>query len=208
MTADSPIFPLCDLFSSIQGEGTWTGRAMLFLRFSGCPLSCPWCDEPLHKDPQATRSWTGEHIVKKLAKEANLPHVLLTGGEPLAVQGIDYLIGLLKNQNYWLAMETSGVGGPLPKHLDWITLSPKTSLDATLFDRADEIKYVVGESPSVRQIEEIQQIANSHDNVWIQPRSDGQRFNPLALDSCLEQIKVSGGKIRLSLQTHKLIGLP
>ena len=210
------LYPLCDLVASIQGEGTWTGRAMFLLRFSGCPLACPWCDEPRHKDPHATRHLTAAAIVAELRRlDPHLSHVLLTGGEPLAVKGIFQLVDFLKDQGYWLALETSGVGGAIPFGLEWVTLSPKTPLPEELFQRADEVKYVVDATPAHRQTLEIQQRALTHDNVWVQPRSEeipghpGQwQLQPHALDNCLEHIKRSGGRIRLSLQTHKWLGLP
>lgn len=244
-------FPIYDLFSSIQGEATWAGQAMLFLRFSGCPLSCSWCDEPQHKDPQISRQLTAQEILEELRQTGpNLFHILLTGGEPLAVKELAQLVHFLKSQGYWVAMETSGVGGPMPLELDWITLSPKTPLPEALFAMANEIKYVVGASPIAQQAEEIQKRTKVHTNVWVQPQSagipktpkvgqpppsessyvwpvpqnhglaseksyvqhiqhdHGLALNHDALQQCLKQIKNSGGKIRLSLQTHKLVGLP
>lgn len=227
-------FALYDLFSGIQGEGTWTGRAMLFLRFSGCPLACTWCDEPRHKDPQAAHSLTAQEILETLRRiDPNLFHVLLTGGEPLAANSIVSLVQFLKKKGYWLAMETSGVGGPIPPGLDWVTLSPKTPLSEAIFARADEIKYIVGAASSTQQEIAIQQRAKTHGNVWVQPQGIGitqarkERLHsnnqaldcsepdlgrvgldPNALLQCLASIKNSGGKIRLSLQTHKLVGLP
>ncbi|MBF0402206.1 MAG: 7-carboxy-7-deazaguanine synthase QueE [Magnetococcales bacterium] len=209
-------YPICDLFASIQGEATWAGRAMLFLRFSGCPLSCPWCDEPRHKDPNAVRSLTAHAILAELRQaEPTLSALLLTGGEPLAIPGLAQLVAFLKEQGYWLAMETSGVGGTIPPGLDWITLSPKTPLPESVFARANELKYVVGATPTARQSAEIQQRARSHGTVWVQPQADGtlnaagqEQINPLALQQCLYHIKQSAGQIRLSLQTHKWVGLP
>ena len=107
-------------------------------------------------------------------------------------------------------METSGVGGPIPPGVDWITLSPKKPLPDSLFAMANEIKYIVGASPTTQQVAEIQQRAKSHANVWVQPQSrhDTTAIHSAALQRCLEQIKQSNGKIRLSLQTHKLVDLP
>ncbi|MEO5339358.1 MAG: 7-carboxy-7-deazaguanine synthase QueE [Magnetococcus sp. MYC-9] len=208
-------YPVCELFASIQGEASWSGRAMIFVRFSGCPLACPWCDEPLHRDPAATRHLTAAEILAELRQaDPGLFHVLLTGGEPLAVGGLEPLVAFLKGHGYWLAMESSGVGGPVPPGLDWLTLSPKTSLPEPLFALADEIKYIVPATASERQDEEIQRRALSHANVWVQPRAEGggeaghAAIDPRALHRCLSHIRRSAGRIRLSLQTHKWIGLP
>lgn len=209
-------YPVCDLFASIQGEATWTGCAMLFVRFSGCPLACPWCDEPRHKDPEATRLLTGAEIVAAMRQlDPTLSRILLTGGEPLAVKGLAHLVACLKEQGYWLAMETCGIGGEIPSGLDWITLSPKTPLPEAVFAQAHEIKYIVASSPTDRQTKEIQARARMQENVWVQPRAEGEdeptgptTNPPQALQHCLTHIKQSAGRIRLSLQTHKWIGLP
>lgn len=230
--ADIDRFPIYALSSGIQGEATWTGRAMLFVRFSGCPLSCAWCDEPLHKDAHAVRLLTAEEILATLRQIApHLSSVLLTGGEPLAVKGLARLVRFLKDRGYWLAMETSGVGGAIPPEVDWVTLSPKTPLPDAVFARANELKYVVAASPSTQQTLEIQQKSRTHANVWVQPQDEetagkkrpGSDIHPEtstgpvrlekihntgALARCLEHIERSDGAIRLSLQTHKLVGLP
>ncbi|MEO5362107.1 MAG: 7-carboxy-7-deazaguanine synthase QueE [Magnetococcus sp. DMHC-8] len=209
-----PLYPLCDLFASIQGEATWTGRAMHFLRFAGCPLACPWCDEPRHRDPQAVRHRTASDIVTALRQlNPDLRHLLLTGGEPLAVPGLDRLVQVLREHGYWLAMETSGVGGTVPPGLDWLTLSPKTPLPERLFALANEVKYVVGATLDEHQARAIQHRARTHPNVWVQPRFDNNQpdrsvIDPGALYNCLTHIRQSGGRIRLSLQTHKWTGLP
>ena len=202
-------FPVCDLFASIQGEGTWTGRAMVFVRFFGCPLSCPWCDEPRRRDPEAVRNLTTTEILEEIARIGpDIPHVLLTGGEPLAVDGLSVLIRALKKKRYWVAMETSGVGGTVPPGLDWLTLSPKTPLPEGTCQTADEIKFVVGPVLSAHEARTIHQRAAIHPNVWVQPRADGDRLNLKAVARCIEQVMAAGGRVRLSLQIHKWIDVP
>lgn len=202
-------YPVCDLFVSVQGEGAWTGRVMGFLRFSGCPLACPWCDEPKHRDPAARRELTVAAMVAELERLGpGVRDILLTGGEPLAVPGLSGLVRELKARGYRLAMESSGVGGPLPDGLDWLTLSPKTELPEALLRRADEIKYVVGASLSPEREREIRARGASHGNVRVQPRADGARIPPEAVARCLELVLSARGDLRLSLQTHKWLGIP
>ncbi|MBF0175650.1 MAG: 7-carboxy-7-deazaguanine synthase QueE [Magnetococcales bacterium] len=200
---------ICDLFASVQGEAGWSGRAMFFIRFSGCPLHCVWCDEPLHRDPEAARLLTTAEILatrERLAPE--IPHVLLTGGEPLAAPGLDALITALKQAGLWVAMETSGVGGEPPRGVDWITLSPKTPLPPEWYERADEIKYVVDAHPSPAWIEEILHRATRHPRVWVQPCAQGALPDPGAVALCYNLVMQKGARLRLSLQTHKWIGVP
>ncbi|WP_193771457.1 7-carboxy-7-deazaguanine synthase QueE [Candidatus Magnetaquicoccus inordinatus] len=189
---------------------------MLFIRFHGCPLSCPWCDEPLHRDPNTRQDLLQEELLASLQKlNATLPYLLLTGGEPLAVPHLSELVVYLKQQGYWLAMETSGVGGTIPNGIDWITLSPKTPLPEEIYNKANEIKYIIEAPPSAKRTAEIVQRAIQHGNVWVQPRAQPQQdphqhpaIDPQALAGCLQLIRQSAGKIRLSLQIHKWAHIP
>lgn len=204
----APSFPICEIFVSLQGEGSWTGRPMIFIRVWGCPLTCPWCDEPLHRDPKARQLMTSQEILAKMAHLApNLPYVVLTGGEPLAMPGIAQLVQTLKQANYWVAMESSGAGAtwPLPA-VDWLTLSPKTPLPEAIFLAANEIKFVL--SADGGSTAPILACAAQHPNVWVQPQARGNTPDPQAVARCVNLILKANGKIRLSLQTHKYIGLP
>ncbi|MBF0158991.1 MAG: 7-carboxy-7-deazaguanine synthase QueE [Magnetococcales bacterium] len=201
-------FPVCELFASIQGEGTWSGRPMLFIRFSGCPLACSWCDEPLHRQPQRAQSMTVAALLAQLRQTApNLNAIVLTGGEPLAVNGLQPLINRLKQEGFWLAMESSGVGGALPEAIDWLTLSPKTALPESVYQAANEIKYVVDANPDAALLAEIDRRSREHAAVWLQPMARGKRVDADAVARCFDLVMNSGGRLRLSLQLHKYIGV-
>ncbi|MBF0626807.1 MAG: 7-carboxy-7-deazaguanine synthase QueE [Magnetococcales bacterium] len=201
-----PRYPVCEMFVSVQGEGSWTGRPMIFVRAWGCPLSCSWCDEPLHRDPEARQLLTRAEILATAARLApGLFNVVLTGGEPLAWPDLSALVAALREQGYWVAMESSGVGGPLPDPpVDWLTLSPKSPLPETLYQAAQELKFVLGASSGVPQWI-LEQVAR-HPNVWVQPRANGNTPDPAAVRHCLELTLQAKGRLRLSLQTHKYIG--
>jgi 7-carboxy-7-deazaguanine synthase len=203
------LFPLCDLFVSIQGEGSFSGRPMLFLRFWGCPLACSWCDEPLHKDPEARRDMTLAAILAEMDRIGpDIPAVLLTGGEPLAVDGLPVLIAGLKKAGKWLAMESSGSGGEIPTGLDWLTISPKKSVEKEKMLAANELKFIVGPHPSAAQRQEIDHWAAQHPNVWLQPRADGDRPDLEATATCLKLVLAARGRLRLSTQIHKYLKIP
>ncbi|MBF0444139.1 MAG: 7-carboxy-7-deazaguanine synthase QueE [Magnetococcales bacterium] len=207
--SSTPIFFLCDIFSSIQGEGTWSGRAMVFLRFWGCPLSCSWCDEPLHKDPKARIEMTIDSILKEIELIGpKIPSVLLTGGEPLAVKELPRLIVELKKAGKWLGMESSGVGYDIPDGLDWLTISPKKAVSLEKMERANEIKFIVGPNPTKSQKDEINHWATIHPNVWLQPLGDGNQPNFGATKTCLDLVLASQGRLRLSTQIHKYLKIP
>ncbi|HIJ84363.1 MAG TPA: 7-carboxy-7-deazaguanine synthase QueE, partial [Magnetococcales bacterium] len=122
------------------------GRPFVFVRFWGCPLSCPWCDEPRHRNPAFRRILSLAECIHALEHQTpGLNNILLTGGEPLAAPHLATLVNRLKERGKWVAMETSGVGGNIPENLDWITLSPKTPLPHFPVHRASEIKFVLGD---------------------------------------------------------------
>ncbi|MBF0214961.1 MAG: 7-carboxy-7-deazaguanine synthase QueE [Magnetococcales bacterium] len=203
----APLYAICEIFVSIQGEASWTGRPMIFIRAWGCPLSCSWCDEPLHRDPAARRMMSGDEILDAVRQVApGLFSVVLTGGEPLALPGLSGLVARLKEAGYWVAMESSGLGGALPDPMvDWLTLSPKTPLSEAIYQSASEIKYVVGGEAGFPS--HILERAERHDNVWVQPRAMGDRPDPKAVAHCVEMTLRAKGRLRLSLQTHKYIGV-
>lgn len=107
-----------EIFYSIQGEGMWSGRAAIFIRFSGCNLKCPFCDTDFSdSDP-----YTATEILGAIQGYPTR-FIVLTGGEP-TLQVDDDLVWYLKKNGYTVAMETNGTF-PLPFGLDWVTVSPK-----------------------------------------------------------------------------------
>ncbi|MEG3638404.1 7-carboxy-7-deazaguanine synthase QueE [Magnetococcus sp. PR-3] len=202
----SKTYAICEIFHSVQGEATHTGLPMVFIRFSGCPLQCSWCDEPLHRQPTKAEHLTLEQIRARILEIApNTPNILLTGGEPLIADELDTLVEYFKEQEYWIAMETCGEGGEIPAEVDWVTLSPKNPLPQTVYERADEIKFVIG--PDAGDTEKQQLSSCQHPNFWLQPRALPSGPDPRAVDLCYRWALESGGTWRLSLQTHKYIGV-
>jgi organic radical activating enzyme len=122
-------YPVMESFYTLQGEGTFTGRAAYFIRLGGCDVGCVWCD--------VKESWNADQHPKIPAieivelvqrdtgtRQGNLkPIIVITGGEPL-MHNLDALTGLLKEEGYVINIETSG-SWPLSGSLDWICLSPK-----------------------------------------------------------------------------------
>ncbi len=190
-------YKVCDIFYSVQGEGYFTGRPAVFIRMFGCNLNCSFCDEPLHK----TR-YQGFDTKKLLAtvNKHKCDFVVITGGEP-SINDLNKLIVELKELGKYVAIETNGYKFQNIEEADWITYSPKdmNSIHANCWD---EIKFVVGDDFD----EEI--LHNIPDNklIWLQPMADGDQIIQDNVDRCIQIIK-KNPHIRLSLQTHKLIGI-
>lgn len=96
---------ITEIFASIQGESTRIGLPTVFVRLTGCPLRCSWCDT-------AYAFQGGEHqsiaaILESVAQHG-LHHVCVTGGEPLAQKSCRTLLSALCNAGYSVSLETSG----------------------------------------------------------------------------------------------------
>lgn len=175
-----------EIFYSLQGEGYHTGTPAVFIRFSGCNLRCPFCD---------TRHEEGRMMsdAEILAEVCRYPatFVILTGGEPSL--WIDQpLIEQLHRAGKYICIETNGTH-PLPEGIDWVTCSPKQGAPVVL-PRMDEVKVVYeGQELSVYE-----QLPARH--YFLQPCSCQNTAETVA---CV----MEHPRWRLSLQTHKLIGI-
>jgi 7-carboxy-7-deazaguanine synthase len=131
-----------EIFSSVQGEGVWTGVPATFVRLQGCTVGCPWCDTKYTWKKGGTRM-----VVADIMSEVVEHHVVITGGEP-TMYNLDDLILALHEARHYVQLETSGQqwlkGLLLP---DWITVSPKRNLGFRVPEQyhslADEVKFVI-----------------------------------------------------------------
>ncbi len=116
---------ISDLFFSIQGEGRLVGMPSAFVRTTGCPLRCVWCDTEYTSWHPRGETMTVAEILKRLA-EFPTRHVVVTGGEPLIAPGIEELCAGLRAGGYHITIETAAV---VFKDVacDLASLSPKLS---------------------------------------------------------------------------------
>ena len=201
------MYKVNEIFYSLQGEGFWTGTPMVFVRLSGCNLRCPFCDT----NHSEFRLMTVEDIVKQVTAvdPENCGHVCITGGEPLLQLGTD-LIDALHRFYYSIHVETNGTK-LVPRGVDWVTLSPKEDVRyigpvaKVVLDQAQEVKLVFDGTMPQERIERWAQFpAKWH---FLQPCDTGDPArNSKILRDTVAYIK-SHTTWRLSLQTHKLIGV-
>lgn len=187
-----------EIFYSLQGEGRNTGRAAAFVRLSGCNLHCPFCDT----DFSSYTLMTDDGILNAIASFPTR-FVVITGGEP-TLQLDSALIALLHSRGYEIAIETNGTR-PMPEGIDWITVSPKQpfvgSAGSLVVKRCNELKCVFdGRTP-------VDDYGIEADYYYLQPcdTADPER-NAAILNACIDYIK-RNPRWRLSLQTHKLVGI-
>jgi 7-carboxy-7-deazaguanine synthase len=190
------VLQLAEIFYSVQGEGTWTGTPAVFVRLAGCNLSCSFCDT----DYSLKFLASVEDVVARVRLEGGAcPLVILTGGEPLAQREALALIDALRADGRRVHIESNGT---LPTDLPddvWLTVSPKERLSPEMARRANEAKLIVdGRVP-----EEWIGAFGETTPLFLQP--EGNKPSNVAL--AVEAAKRAPGRLRLSLQTHKFIGV-
>ncbi|MEM6912565.1 MAG: 7-carboxy-7-deazaguanine synthase [Pseudomonadota bacterium] len=203
-----------ETYLTLQGEGAQTGRAAVFLRFAGCNLwsgreqdraeaVCQFCDTDfVGIDGEGGGRFANADVLAKHVASfwpgPGEPYVICTGGEP-ALQLDDDLIDALHKEGFEIGVETNGTLA-LPQGIDWICVSPKA--DANIVIRSgNELKLVYpqdGVNP-----ERFSKL--DFDHFFLQPLDNDQQEENISAtaDYCRTH-----PAWRLSLQTHKLIGLP
>ena len=209
-----------EAFYTLQGEGAQTGRAAVFLRFAGCNLwsglerdrasaVCRFCDTDfIGTDGENGGKYrTAEELAGLVASiwtvhasAGGRPYVVCTGGEPL-LQLDPPLIDALHAEGFEIAVETNGTVAP-PDGLDWICVSPKANA-ALVLRHGNELKLVYPQPEPEAQPERFSELDFQH--FFLQPKDDPEaaRNVQAAAEYCLKN-----PQWRLSLQTHKLTGLP
>jgi organic radical activating enzyme len=187
---------LAEIFYSVQGEGTWTGTPAVFVRLAGCNLSCAFCDT----DYALKFFARAEEIVARVRAEGgDCPMIVLTGGEPFAQREAPGLIGALRADGRRVHVESNGtIAADLPDGV-WLTVSPKERLDARMAARANEVKLIVDGRVPLEWLDAFPAATP----VFLQPEGNKPANVALALDAA----KAHPGRLRLSLQTHKFIGV-
>ena len=198
-----------EIFPSLQGEGIQTGRKAVFLRFTGCNLwtgrdldrskaVCAFCDTDfVGGTPFADAAGLAQTVAQ--CWNGDGPRlVVITGGEP-ALQIDSALIDALHRLHFQIAIETNGTL-PLPDGLDWICVSPKAGTELAI-RQGDELK-VVFPQPGLDPVG-LESLDFTH--FLLQPMDGPNQPDALrqTIDYCLHH-----PIWRLSLQTHKMIGLP
>ncbi len=188
---------VAEVFYSIQGEGTWTGMPAVFVRLAGCNLACDFCDTDY-----STKSYAGVDDLVRAVRAAggDCPAVILTGGEPLAQTETPALIDALRRDGRRVHVESNGtIFTALPDDV-WLCVSPKERVDPRMAERANEAKLIVDERVPEEQLPQFA----GKSVILLQPEGNKPRNVAVALD----YVKAHPQRFRLSLQTHKFIGVP
>ncbi|MDP2226078.1 MAG: radical SAM protein [Moraxellaceae bacterium] len=139
-----PELRITEIFHSLQGEARSVGRPTVFVRLTGCPLRCTWCDTPYSFSGGSLR--TLDDIVQEIHGHG-AHHVCVTGGEPLAQPECLALLGMLCEAGFEVSLETSGaldisrVDKRVSRHMttDFVLDALEQALHARRFDRAGDL---------------------------------------------------------------------
>lgn len=208
------MYAVKEIFYTLQGEGANAGRPAVFCRFSGCNLwsgreadrakaTCQFCDTDFVgvTGDGGGRFSTAEELAdacRAAADGSGCDFIVLTGGEPM-LQVDDALIEALHATGFTIAVETNGTL-PVPRAIDWICVSPKAGAD--LQQRSgDELKLVFPQAG----LDPAGLLALPFTHRYLQPMdgADAADNTQRAIAYCRAH-----PAWRLSLQTHKLLGIP
>jgi 7-carboxy-7-deazaguanine synthase (Cx14CxxC type) len=216
------MYTVKELFPTLQGEGAHTGRAAVFCRFAGCNLwsgreedrataVCKFCDTDFvgsdgdgggKFDTAQDLANAIESSWRSTSAGPQQRYVVFTGGEPL-LQLDEQLIEKLHQKGFEVAIETNGTI-KVPKGVDWVCVSPKAGSDLIVL-QANELKLVIpqeGQDSLEKLLARFEKM--DYRNRFLQPM-DGTNLKintELAISLCQKR-----PLWRLSLQSHKLIGI-
>lgn len=191
---------------TIQGEGFNVGTPCSFIRLFGCPVGCYFCDTGYASNEGQLPDYK-EMEIDEIKAELQSESVVITGGEPFVNPNFAFL--LLELGEKTVGIETSGIKYSDALTDEWITLSPKEHLnkkapvDRQIAQRANELKLIVSEESDFGHYSGlVQQFKKQNKPVYVQPEWS-------KMSQCLDMLIELANKndVKLSLQTHKLIGV-
>ncbi|WES89362.1 7-carboxy-7-deazaguanine synthase QueE [Dickeya fangzhongdai] len=221
------LYPINEMFQTLQGEGFFTGVPAVFIRLQGCPVGCSWCDTkhtweklPERQIPLAevlvksgeSDAWSGssvEDLLQQMALQGySARHVVITGGEP-CIHDLTPLTQTLEQRGFSTQIETSGTHEVRCSPDCWVTVSPKVNMRGGLavldqaLQRANEIKHPVARERDIEALDAL--LARLDDDkarvVALQPISQKDDSTRLCIETCIAR------NWRLSMQTHKYLNI-
>ncbi|MDD5458993.1 MAG: 7-carboxy-7-deazaguanine synthase QueE [Phycisphaerae bacterium] len=119
---------ISEIFCSLQGEGLLVGRPSVFVRLTGCPLRCRWCDTKYAWDSKSGREVSIQQILEQVDTYSNKTRsIVITGGEPMIQDGLSELCQRLKADRMHITIETAGIEFIDRLECDLMSISPKLS---------------------------------------------------------------------------------
>lgn len=221
------IYPINEIFQTLQGEGVFTGVPSVFVRLQGCPVGCSWCDTKHTWEKEADKQQPMENILLK-SQDSDLwgvasakqllsiftrqgysaKHIVITGGEP-CLYDLRPLTETLESEGYQCQIETSGTHAIKCSDKTWVTVSPKVKMRGgyrvlpDAIKRADEIKHPVGRQRDIEALDELLTMLDGNPTplIALQPISQKEDATRLCIETCIAR------NWRFSMQTHKYLNI-
>ncbi|WP_416776733.1 7-carboxy-7-deazaguanine synthase QueE [Xenorhabdus budapestensis] len=221
------IYPINEMFQTLQGEGVFTGVPSVFIRLQGCPVGCSWCDTKHTWEKEADKQQPMENILVKsqdsdiwgvatprqiinlfIRQGYTARHVVITGGEP-CLYDLRSLTETLEREGYQCQIETSGTHAIYCSDKTWVTVSPKVKMRGgykvlpDAMKRANEIKHPVGRERDIEVLDELLAMLNEGNApiIALQPISQKEEATRLCIETCIAR------NWRFSMQTHKYLNI-
>ena len=217
-----------EIFTSIQGESSYAGRPCFFVRLAGCNLDCVYCDTEYAKESEGRSEYDIDTIVD-MVKQAGIPLVEITGGEPLLQQATPLLCSRLLEEGLKVLIETNGsldvsqipegviriIDCKCPssgesQRMDFANYADSENKTPVL-RRSDEIKFVIADRNDFDYAVSIirkYRLEKRVDNILLSPAADSDGLpgiSPARLTSWILEEKLDA---RLQLQIHKIVWDP
>ncbi len=195
--------PVMEEFYTLQGEGYNTGKAAYFVRIGGCDVGCAWCDSKETWNAELFPPVPVHEVVKRVANQP-AKTIVVTGGEPSAYP-LEIFTMELKSEGITTMVETSGAYH-LTGEWDWICLSPKKNSPPVkeIYNRADELKVIIQKDSDLKWAEKNAALVSASCHLFLQPEWS---VSKQIMDK-LTQYVMDNPRWRISLQTHKYMGIP
>ena len=199
-----------EIFHSLQGESNLSGLPTVFVRLTGCPLRCSWCDTEY---AFVGGQWLHFDDILAQIKQHNTPYVCVTGGEPLAQQRVHGLLDLLAEQGFVVSLETAGslsIENVHPAVIKIVDLKPPGSGEVAknlyenlaLLSMQDQVKFVLADEVDYQWSKDIISKYNLEHQcqILMSPVADVQPAKQLATWILQDQLPV-----RFQIQLHKYL---
>ncbi len=199
---------ITEIFYSLQGEAREVGLPTVFIRLTGCPLRCSYCDTEYAF--KGNNLLSVDEIMAKV-KQYNVPYICVTGGEPLAQINCHILLDALIKDEYLVSLETSGsidigeVNPGVSIVMDVKTPSSNES-DQNLYDNIeklqtkDQLKFVIGSRQDFDWSVDIMNQHSTTAGVLFSPVFD--QITPTQLAGWIIESRLN---VRMQVQMHKLL---
>lgn len=199
---------ISEIFSSIQGEGPWTGRLCTFIRTSGCNLACSWCDTKFANE--ISMEIEIDNLLDTVNNIGN-NYIVITGGEPTIQDDLQELIEALEMNDYCVGIESNGIKRDVIDDIAnnteaLIVICPKTiPLLMQYKDSGYTLKYVVDPN----RIKDIGKAISQHNmqDIYLMPLGIEPEEIILGSYAIIEMIKTYKLNCTLSTRLHILLGV-